>query len=192
MEYWKDIKGFEGLYQISNYGNIKSLGRKYEYIGKNQFEKTFKTTRMHKEQLIKQIINAKGYYQVCLRKKYKKKNFLVHRLIAEAFIPNPENKPTINHKDGNTLNNSLNNLEWATMKEQINHSINILNHKRIISDKCRIKQKEKHEKKVKRSDGIIFNSIKEASNGNETFRKCINKCVRGKCKTAGGYSWQYI
>lgn len=191
MEVWKDIKGFEELYQISNYGNIKSLERTFEYIGKNQFCE-FKTIKKHKEMIIKQSINGSGYYQVCLRKENKKKNLLVHRLIAEAFIPNPDNKPTINHIDGNTLNNSLNNLEWATMKEQQYHSTYILNHKRIITDKCRKRQIELHKRKVIRSDGIIFDSIKEAANGNENYRKQINKCVRGHQKTAGGYSWQYV
>lgn len=191
MEVWKDIKGFEGFYQISNYGNIKSLERTFEYIGKNQFGE-FKTIKKHKEMIIKQTINRSGYYQVCLHKNNKKKNMLVHRLIAEAFIDNPDNKPTINHIDGNTLNNSLDNLEWATMLEQQIHRVYYLGHKSVISDKCREKQIQLHKRKVKRSDGIIFDSIKEASNGNENYRKQINKCVRGHQKTAGGYSWQYV
>jgi len=171
MERWKNIKGYEGLYQVSNNGNVKSLVS---------------------NKLLKQCINQDGYHQVCLYKNGHKKNMLVHRLIAEAFIPNPDNKPTINHIDGNRANNDLNNLEYATMQEQLVHSVNILGHKRIINDYCRQRQKELHEKKVKRSDGIIFNSIKEASGGNETLRKCINKCVKGYCKTASGYSWQYL
>lgn len=191
MEVWKDIKGFEGLYQISNYGNIKSLERTFEYKGKNQFGE-FKTIKKYKEKIIKQSINGSGYYQVCLHKNCKKKNMLVHRLIAEAFIPNPDNKPTINHIDGNTLNNSLDNLEWATMLEQQIHRVYYLGHKSVISDKCREKQIQLHKRKVIRSDGIIFDSIKEAANGNENYRKQINKCVRGHQKTAGGYSWQYV
>lgn len=191
MEIWKDIKGFEGLYQISNYGNIKSLERTFEYIGKNQFGE-FKTIKKHKEMIIKQSINGNGYYQVCLRKENIKKNLLVHRLIAEAFIDNPDNKPTINHIDGNRLNNSINNLEWATMLEQQIHRVYYLGHKNIIGEKCRNARIQQQKRKVKRSDGIIFDSIKEAANGNESLRKNINKCVRGHQKTAGGYSWQYV
>lgn len=190
-EIWKDIEGYEGLYQISNLGRVKSLFRTYTTKSKNQFTEFIMTHKVN-EKIIKQSVNKMGYYQVCLYNKEKKKNMLVHRLIAEAFIPNPENKPTVNHIDGNTKNNSLNNLEWATMQEQINHSVNVLNHKRVITKKCRDKQIQLHERQVKRSDGIIYKSIKTASNGNETLRKQINDCCKGRRKTAGGYQWEYV
>ena len=96
MEVWKDIPGFEN-YQISNYGNVKSLN--YGRTGKTK--------------LLKPTISGKGYLQVRLSKFGKPNALLVHRLVAIAFIPNPDNLPHINHKDENKLNNNPNNLEWC-------------------------------------------------------------------------------
>lgn len=169
MEEWRDVKGYEGFYQVSDLGNLKS-------------NKGYK----------KASINQDGYYQTTLYKNGVKRNVLVHRLVAEAFLPNPYNKPTVNHIDGNKLNNKLDNLEWATNKEQTQHAIKKLGFKSVISDKCRKRQIELHQRKVKRSDGIVFESIKIASDGNESLRKHINACCKGKRKTAGGYSWEYV
>ena len=100
QEIWKDIKGYEGIYQVSNLGRIKSLerfikGKKNKYV---------------KQKIKKQSISKTGYYVVSLWYKNKGKVLKVHRLIAQAFISNPLNKQHINHKDLNKLNNSLNNL----------------------------------------------------------------------------------
>ena len=100
-EEWKDVKGFEGLYQISNYGRIKSL-------------------RFNKVRLMKPFI--KSYYMVELCVNSVRKTFMVHRLVAEAFIPNPENKPQVNHIDGNKLNPRVDNLEWCTPSENLKHA----------------------------------------------------------------------
>lgn len=107
IEVWKDIKGYEGLYQVSNLGRVKSLKHLKEY---------FLTYR----------IEGKGYASVALFKGTvsSRKSYKVHRLVADAFIPNPENKPQINHKDGNKLNNSVENLEWVTNQENIVHAYN--------------------------------------------------------------------
>ena len=191
-EVWKDIKGFEGLYQISNFGNVKSLDRTVKIIGKNQFG-TFITYKQIKGKILSQSINKYGYCQVVLYKNGKGFNKLVHQLVAIAFIDNVENKPTVNHKDGNKTNNYETNLEWATEKEQQNHSRNIFGHKSIISQKCRDCRKYKtQQKRVERSDGMKFNSIKEAANGNESLRKHISEVCKGKRNYAGGYSWKYI
>lgn len=191
-EIWKNIKGFEGLYQISNFGNVKSLDRTVKVIGKNQFG-TFITYKQIKGKMLSQSINKYGYYQVVLYKNGKKYNKLVHQLVAKAFIPNPQNKPTVNHIDGIKTRNIVNNLEWATQKEQQWHSINILGHKHIISQKCRDCRKYKtQQKRVERSDGMKFNSIKEAANGNKSLRKHILEVCKGKRIYAGGYSWKYI
>lgn len=101
-------------YQISNQGRIKSLP-KYHY--------TIHGGYITKEKILKSSINREtGYLSVHMHQK----TYIIHRLVAETFIPNPENKPTVNHKDGNKLNNNDWNLEWATYKENINHSINML------------------------------------------------------------------
>ena len=106
-EIWKDIIGYN-QYQISNYGNVKTTANKF--------------TR--KERLLKPLRQQKGYFRVALWKDNKSKFFLIHRLVAEYFIDNPENKKTINHIDGNKSNNHIDNLEWNTYRENMNHAVN--------------------------------------------------------------------
>src|SRR3990167_2906059 len=115
-ETWKDILGYEGLYQVSNLGRVKSLS-KLKING--QF------THITKEKILININNKTGYLQVNLTRNTQKV-FSVHRLVAQAFIPNPENKPQTNHKDGNKKNNHIDNLEWATVSENGIHSYRVL------------------------------------------------------------------
>lgn len=112
-EEWKDILNYEGLYQISNLGRVKSLERKVEYINKSKYKKEYKTTKTYEEKLIQQYMNESGYMRVHLSKNGKSKFHFVHRLVAQGFIDNPENLPEVNHKDENTINNSVKNLEWC-------------------------------------------------------------------------------
>ena len=116
-ELWVDIKGFEGLYQVSNKGNIKSLARydKYYRLGKP-------IMRHREEKILKFKTNKYGYYEVCLRKNNKNHHFCVHRLVASNFLLNLESKPTVNHIDGNKLNNEVYNLEFATVSENTKHA----------------------------------------------------------------------
>lgn len=102
-EIWKDIKEYEGIYQVSNLGRVKSL--KHSKEGK----------------LLKGRVTGKGYLSVALFRNSVRKSNSIHRLVAEAFIPNPENKPEVNHIDENKLNNDVSNLEWVTSKENSNH-----------------------------------------------------------------------
>ena len=99
-EEWMDVKGYEGFYKVSNMGRILSLKRR--------------TTNEH---IMKQHISKDGYWQVCLCKNNNVITHRVHRLVAEAFVPNPLNYPVINHKDENKLNNQYDNLEWCTVKQ---------------------------------------------------------------------------
>ena len=112
-EIWKDIKGYEGLYQISSLGRVKSLSRKIS----NE-----KRTYLSKEKILKIHLRKDGYCRIGLTKNKKQQQFLVHRLVSHAFIPNPENKPCINHKDGDKENNYVNNLEWCTSSENNKHA----------------------------------------------------------------------
>lgn len=191
MEEWRDIEGYEGLYQISNQGRLKSLKRVIPLHGKNQFSE-FDAQKTIQERIMNVSINGYGYCQSSLYKNGKFKTKLIHQLVARAFIPNPENKPTVNHIDGDKTNNCVDNLEWATSKEQTQHLMKELGFKSVISDKCRKRQIELHKKKVKRSDGMIFNSIKEASFGDNKLRRHISEVCLGKRKRAGGYSWEYV
>lgn len=113
-EMYVDIQGYEGYYQISNHGNVRSLDRVIK-------EKTGKTQTI-KGRVLKQRINPSGYYYVGLRKNSRKATFAVHQLVAQAFLDNPDNKPTVNHIDGNKLNNSVANLEWSTYSENLEHA----------------------------------------------------------------------
>lgn len=119
-EIWRDIKGFEGYYQISNIGNVKSLNRFITCMNNGTECKRFIS-----EKILKQHIDCDGYCRINLIKDGCEKGFGVHRLVAEAFILNPENKPTVNHIDGNKQNNHVDNLEWATYQEQNDHAVRI-------------------------------------------------------------------
>ena len=116
MEEWRDIKGFEGLYQISSYGRVKSLERTV-WNGKGYYKKS--------EKIRKGYDNGDGYLYVNLCKEGKRKQYRINRLVAMAFIPNPNNLPEVNHKDGNKLNNRADNLEWATRSENQKHAYKI-------------------------------------------------------------------
>lgn len=104
MEVYKLIEGISG-YEVSNLGNVRSTKRKQPII-------------------LKPKVNKYGYHEVCLRKDNKNVHRTVHRLVAMAFIDNPEDKPTVNHKDGNKLNNEVANLEWNTISENTKHAYN--------------------------------------------------------------------
>ena len=106
MEEWKDIEGYEGLYQVSNLGNVRAL--KFYHSRNN----------VH---LLKPTVNKYGYCVVSLHKDKKVKQYRVHRLVAIAFLPNPDNLPYVNHIDCDKTNNSLTNLEWCTQSENVKH-----------------------------------------------------------------------
>ena len=114
-EEWKPIKGYEGLYEISNFGRVKSLvgWNGHKYVKREKILAPYKqqTNPNYSRSVVKLKKNGKG------------KEFKVHRLVAKAFIPNPKNYKVINHKDGNPLNNKVNNLEWCTQKMNIKHAL---------------------------------------------------------------------
>lgn len=174
-EEWKDIKEYEGKYQISNLGNVKALDYK----------------RTKKEKILKPRINSTGYMVVNLYKNAKFKTFKIHRLIAQAFIINPENKPCINHIDGNKLNNSIDNLEWCTYRENTIHAIK---NGLASSPKPRYGLDNYKAKSVKQYslDGKFikhWDCIREASKYlNATH---ISDVCKGKRKSSKGFIWRY-
>jgi len=136
LEEWRDIKGFEGHYQVSNLGNVRSLDRQIRIKGKHQKFRKSKGVNLVKTP------DWDGYLNVglCLNGKVTRRT--VHRLVAMAFIPNPENKATVNHKDSNRANNKLLNLEWATISENAKHGYRFGN-VRPPSQKGNFKNKRK-------------------------------------------------
>jgi len=115
-EVWRGVVGYEGLYVVSNLGNVRSLPKR---------------TRHREELEMTKRVGSGGYLYVHLRKNGKSNNRLVHRLVAEAFIDNPYNKPQVNHIDGNKKNNNVNNLEWVTHSENQLHSIRVLGNPKL-------------------------------------------------------------
>ena len=171
-EIWKDIKNYEGLYQISNLGRVKSLKRYVNHSGNSK--------RVVNEKILKPVIDNTKYFVVSLWKDNKHTRPHIHRLVAETFISNLENKPHINHIDGNKLNNSVNNLEWCTPKENIIHAykIGLNKNNRIVN------QYDLNGNFIK-----TWNNIKEA----QVFYKTthIGECCRGTRNQTKNYIWKY-
>jgi len=119
MTIWKSVKGYEGIYEVSTRGQIRSLDRIDTYV-RNHTTVTFH----RKGTLLVPRITPDKYLGVVLQKKGAQKHVRVHRIVGEAFINNPDNKPQINHKDGNKINDDVKNLEWVTVLENTRHAIN--------------------------------------------------------------------
>lgn len=127
IEIWKDIEGFENLYQVSDQGNVRSCDRYLDYKRGTQHFKVFK-----KGQPIKKQLDSHGYEQVQLHygDRKKVKSVLVHKLVAKAFIPNPDNKPCVDHISTLKTDNSVSNLRWVSYKENANNPISIEHNKK--------------------------------------------------------------
>ena len=157
METWKSIAGYEGIYEVSDQGRVKSL-------------------KYGKERILKPRKDSCGYLQVNLCKDGQKKMSLVHRLVSEAFIPNPNNLETVNHKDEVKTNNVASNLEWMSRVDNKRYSAN------------------KSVKMFDKSTGELlatFPSLMEAERVTGIDNRNISKCCMGKYKSSGGYIWRY-
>ena len=164
IEEYRDIKDYEGLYQISNLGNVKSL---------------------RKNKILSTRINRYGYVDVHLYKDGSEKRCEIQRLVAQTFIPNPNNKEQVNHIDGNKTNNTVFNLEWTTPSENIKHAWN--------NGLKKIKNKESLMKQVKCiEDNLIFRSINEAAIHYGIHASNISMVCNGKLKTTGGKRFEFI
>ena len=177
-EIWKDVVGFEGMYKVSNYGNVISLN----------WKGTGKTFPLKKYPM------ENGYENVSLWKNKRTYIFYVHRLVAEAFIPNLEGKDCINHKDSNRRNNNVENLEWCTKKENAVHASknHRLNGKKGIAKSLsgkKVKMIDKHTNEVV----AVFEDVMEARAfvGDNKKSSHIYCCLLGHRKTHKGYRWEF-
>ena len=184
-EIWKNIEEYENYYQVSNYGKVKSLKR----IIIRSDNKPY----LQKEQLLKPGKTKKGYLQVVLTKEFKTKPCRVHRLVAQAFIPNPNNLPQVNHIDGNKENNNVSNLEWVSNYDNMQHSIKtgLRDIKKITnilyeSNRRPIIQYDINGNFIKK-----WNSIKDVEVQLNIPNQNIIKVCQNKRHTAGGYKWEY-
>ena len=188
-EIWKDIKGYEGLYQVSNLGNVRSLDILINCKGARGIDK-----HIRKGRILKKVINTKGYYYINLSKKSKIKNTRVHRLVAKAFIENPNNYKIINHIDGNKLNNRVDNLEWCTFS----HNNKDAYKQGLKKPTWKGKYNNLHplSKKVCQYD-LEGNFIKEWDNASDIKRQLgycaenIRNCCKGRRKKAHNFMWKY-
>lgn len=180
-EIWKLIDG-DDRYYVSNLGNVKTIDYNHQQIEKN----------------LKPVIRNNGYKYVAINKK----QLAVHRLVAMAFIENNDNKPFVNHVDGDKTNNKVENLEWCTAKENMSHAFknNLVNTRSVKQQRARRKTAkrmiEKNKIKIvqysKKHEYISeFNSIVEASNITGANAVHISRCAKGFQKTCGGFIWEY-
>ena len=177
-EIWADIVGYEGYYKISNFGNVKSCKRIIQHGLGN-------ADRVIESRIIKPYDDNHGYHLVSLSKDGKVKKHKVHRLVAKAFIPNPKNKPTVNHKNEIRTDNHVDNLEWATYKENNNHGSHNERVSKTLSKP--IEQLDKNDNKIS-----IFESAREASAATGIHIMNIKSCLNHSNRTfAGGYKWRY-
>ena len=168
MEIWKPVKDYEGLYEVSNTGNVRSVDRMVKHSKGG--------LRLYKGRLMKPYINSDGYRIVNISKNGVGKMKRVNRIVAETFIPNPYNLATVNHKDENKLNDSVENLEWMSISDNIRYSCCKSINQLTINDE-------------------FIRTWESASDVNKELNfntSNILRCCKGKRKSAHGYKWCYV
>lgn len=154
---WKPVHGYEGLYEVSNYGDIRSVAKGGIILSPAK--------------------DDHGYFRVCLYHNGTAKNKRIHRLVAEAFLPNESRLPEVNHINGNKTDNKVENLEWVSTKENIIHAYRSGLKVQTRKTPCM------------RSDGMVYESYLDAQNKTGIPAGNISQTCRRKRKTAGGYGW---
>lgn len=167
MEEWKEVYGFDYLFEISNLGRVRT-----KYYGKLGYKPEYR--------FIEPLDNGRGYLRLNVRSNCKQKTVYIHRLVANAFIPNPKGYPEINHKDENKKNNNVDNLEWCSRVYNSNYGT--------------IKERigKKHSLKVICVElNIVYNSVREAAEAFDVCITAVSNCLNGRSKSCAGYTWRY-
>ena len=188
-EEWRDVVGYEGYYQVSNLGRIRSLDRAVRHA--------YRGTQSIKGHILTPCRGNGPYYSVMLSKDGKAKSLRVHRLVATAFVPNPDRLNCVNHKDGDKLNNSASNLEWCTHRHNTQHAID---HKLLTYDNSGFstwsEESRKHYSRVRkraiiRSDGKRYESTADAAKDLGVTYSAVMHVLRGLNETCRGFKFSY-
>ena len=178
MEIWKDIEGYEGHYQVSNMGAIKSVQRVTHYL----FPGGKACQRVTPERLKSApVFGNGGYRQIMLYKHNVGKMYQVHRLVAAAFIPNPDSLPTVNHKNGIKTDNRADNLEWCSYSDNNLHALNVLGRKPGYCKKVMCIETQK-----------IYDSVAAASRQTGESEHSLRGHLRGRTQSLHNKHWQFV
>ena len=175
-ERWRSIKGYEGIYEVSDYGRIRSIDRFVEIEVRGR-----KIKKKYKSKIIKPSTINSGYQVVWLSKHGEVSPFSVHRIVAIAYIENPNDYEDVNHKNGNKKDNRVENLEWCTRRENIQHCYHVLGRKPPVVTSVRCVE-----------TGEKYASIKDAARATNLTPGAISHAINGFSKTAGVYRWEKV
>lgn len=177
---WKAIQGYEGYYEVSDLGEVRSVDRVIPSVDGRQYRRRGK---IMKQSISKsRNVHVSGYPVVNLHKQHHSLVVSVHQLVARAFIPNPLNLPTVNHRDGNKLNNASTNLEWASYSANNIHAL-----------ESQLRQPRSNPVVQESVAGKIiafYDSVSKASRVTGVSRGMISHCIHHRARTAGGYVWE--
>ena len=182
VEEWRPVVGYEGLYEVSSLGRVRSLDRYIDTV--SGLGEPYK--RFSKGRVLKLLYNNKGYLHITLYNGTTDKQKLVHRLVAQAYIPNPYNLPEVNHKDQNPVNNRVDNLEWCDRIYNVNYADGRERHRRAVSRP--IEQLTMDGQHI-----AYYLGIKTICKNTNMCRRSIQRCLHGlkRHKSAYGYRWRY-
>ena len=180
MEEWRDVVGYEGKYQVSNLGNVRSIDR--------TFINACGVIVTRKGSILKPRFNRCGYMRVTMHKDGKVNTEVIHRCVAEAFIPNNKNLPQVNHKDGNKRNNSVSNLEWCTASENMHHAAQKGLRNNAL-EYAKSKRKAVIATNIETGEKTLYKSVHEAE---KVFGRHVTNVLSGLRNKTKGHTFKFV